>query len=498
MHSSTPARTVAVVATVALCALLSPSVLSHPHLTPEQIQARIQELDALIPVVKRMRLELRVERAALNTRLDRLAEGLLDCRRATWLDPASPKPYRQAGELLEVRGAHELAAAEYEQAVKLGKPDDTTYWRLGNCYRECKRYDRAAAMFRQSATLAVDPLAKAARFVDVAKVAELTGDTKAAEAALAESIRLSQNWPSYLQARAELYMRTKAYRKAAEDFRAIVAKATDGGDEFPMMVRYADALAAAGDKAARAAYEKAEKVISKLLSEDPAFVEDLRYWRGRARFELGNFDGAREDAREALVGLPDQVEYLELMVKIGKAAGETEETRRAVRDLERARAFDIKSREQYEVVLAEMEETVRRALEQATAEALAEAVVEKGLARVRTDEAGGRQTLALAEKKLDALLEKYPDRAPLYAYHRARIQLARGEAREALATVERCVAADAEDARFRRLRLQVAQALGQEEPAAKDEVFLDAIIKRSMDQDLLSPAPPDRREGGGK
>ena len=37
----------------------------HPHMTPEQIAARIQELDALVPVVKRDRFELILERASM-------------------------------------------------------------------------------------------------------------------------------------------------------------------------------------------------------------------------------------------------------------------------------------------------------------------------------------------------------------------------------------------------------------------------------------------------
>ncbi|MBN2489460.1 MAG: hypothetical protein JXQ29_01235, partial [Planctomycetes bacterium] len=453
MGSATLGRTIVAAATwVALALAGHPAAVSHPHLTPEQIQARIHEIDAILPVALRMQLELRVERAALNTRLDRLAEGLLDCRRASWLDPSSSKPYRQAGEMLEARGAYREAAAEYEQAIRLGRPAAADCWRLGNCFREEKRYAAAAAAFRRAAELAQDPLAKAARAVDVAQVEELAGRLEAAEAALSESVRLSDGWPAYLQARAELYMRTGNHRKAAADFAAIVAKAAAAGDEFPMMVRHADALAAAGESAAaRTAYEKAEQTITRLLAENPAFVEDLHYWRGRARLKLGRFDGVREDAREALVGLPDQVEYLELMVEIGTVAGQTEETRRAVRDLARARDFDARSREQYEGVRAEVGEQVRRALAQAAAEVLAEAVVEKGLARLRAGDESGGETLALAEKRLDELAGKYPERAAQYEFHRARIRLARGELPAARAAVERCLAADAEDARFRRL-----------------------------------------------
>jgi len=37
------------------------------------------------------------------------------------------------------------------------------------------------------------------------------------------------------------------------------------------------------------------------------------------------------------------------------------------------------------------------------------------------------------------------------------------------------------------------------DPQAGFEAFLDGVIKRSMDQDLLGPVPPgDRAEGGGK
>jgi tetratricopeptide (TPR) repeat protein len=480
------------------CLVGAPAVgRTHPHLTPEQIQARIRELDALVPVVKRMRLELILERAALYTRLGQLVDGLLDCRRANHLDAASAKPHRQAGEMLEVRAAYAFAAAEYERAVALDPTDERTYWRLANCYREQKRYTEAEAMFRKAAELARDDLSRAARWLDVAKAAEIAGDFKGAEKALTVAIRLSKGWPSYRQARGELYMRMKEYGKAAEDFAAIVAKATDGADEFPMMVLHADALAAAKEApAARAAYQKADKVITKLLGEDPAFVEDLHYWRGRARLALGDLEGARADAKEALLGLPDQVEYLELMVAIGRKGGETTETKRAAKELVSARAFEKKSRERFAEEQGKMREVVKAALEQASEEVLAEVMLERGLHKVAEDEAAGRRLLALALKKLDTLGSKHPDRKVPYDADRARVKLGLGDARGALEILERCLKADAEDARYRRLRLQAAASLGLDAVVARDRKYLDGLIKRSQEEDLLQAEPPQREKEG--
>jgi len=470
---------------------------AHPHLTPEQIQARIRELDALVPVVKRMRLELILERAALYTRLGQLVDGLLDCRRASYLDPTSAKPHRQAGEMLEVRAAYEFAAAEYERAAVLDPTDEKTHWRLANCYRELKRYTEAEAMFRKAADLARDDLSRAARWLDVAKAAEISGDFKGAEKALTEAIRLSKGWPSYRQARGELYMRMKEYGKAAEDFAAIVAKATDGADEFPMMVLHADAHAAARDPAAaKAAYQKAEKVITRLLGEDPAFGEDLRYWRGRARLALGNIEGARADAKEALLGLPDQVEYLELMVAIGRKGGETTETKKAAKELVAARAFEQKSRERFAEEQGKMRELVKAALDQASEEVLAELMLDRGLGKVAEDEAAGRRLLALASKKLDTLAAKHPDRKVVYDAYRARVKLGLGDAKGALEILERCLKADAEDARYRRLRLQAAASLGLDAVVAGDREYLDGLIKRSQEEDLLRPEPPRREKEG--
>ncbi|MBN2491327.1 MAG: hypothetical protein JXQ29_10820, partial [Planctomycetes bacterium] len=62
--------------------------------------------------------------------------------------------------------------------------------------------------------------------------------------------------------------------------------------------------------------------------------------------------------------------------------------------------------------------------------------------------------------------------------------------------VERCLAADAEDARFRRLRSEVARSLGQEEVARRDEAYLEELIKRSLDADLLAPAARGGAEEG--
>jgi len=470
---------------------------AHPHLTPEQIQARIRELDALVPAVKRMRLELMLERAALYTRLGQLVDGLLDCRRASHLDEASPKPHRQAGEMLEVRAAYEFAATEYERAAALDPSDEKTHWRLASCYREMKRYTEAEAMFRKAAALARDDLGRAARWLDVARAAEKAGDGGAAEKALTEAIRLSKGWPSYRQARGELYMRMKQYEKAAADFAAIVAKATDGADEFPMMVLHADALAATRDAgAALAAYQKADKVITKLLAEDPAFVEDLHYWRGRARLALGDLKGARADAKEALLGLPDQVEYLELMVALGRKGGETAETRKAEKDLAAARAFEEKSRARFVVEQGKMREVVKAALDQAREEVLVELLLDRGLDKLAGDEAAGRKLLDLALRKLDTLARKHPDRKAVYDSHRVRVKLGLGDPKGALELLEGCLKADGEDVRFRRLRLQAAAALGLDEIAARDRDYIDGLIKRSQDEDLLRPAPPDGQKEG--
>lgn len=481
-----------VVALVAALSVLDPAGLrvawTHPHLTPEQIRARIQELDALIPVVQQKQLDLLLERASLNTRLDRLVEGLLDCRTAAFWFPGSPRPHVQAGEILEVRGAFDTAAASYEMSLSLARPNERTCWRLGTCYRELKQFARAEAAFRKSADLAGDNLVKAARFVDAARAAEAGSDFKTAEEAYDRSVRLSKGWPAYVEARAELYMRHRKFDRAARDFNAIVSRATDGEEEFPMMVRHGDALAAAGKAVeAKAAYEKAEKTISRLLEADPAFVEDLHYWRGRSHLALGKIKEAIRDAGQALEGLPDQTEYLELMVNIGKVAGETRETRKAIKGLKINQEFEAKSRKRFLEIQAEVRDRVKEALEQVTVEAIFTACLEKGVALLTRDSARGRKALDLAEKRLEKLREKTPDRAPVYDYYQARLDLARGRSEAALRSIEQSLVKHKDDARFRRIRMQASGGLDQTAVVEKDRKFLEALIERSQDRDLLEP-----------
>ena len=464
---------------------------THPHLTPAQIQARIQELDALLPVVQRMRLDLRIERAALQARLDQITEGLLDCRRAARLDPKSPAPARQAGELLEMRGAYAPAAVEYERALALDPADERTLLRLGHCYKELKRFADAEAVFGRAARQTTDKLARASRLVDVATVAEQVGRFPVAEAALTESIALSERWPAYLQARAEYYMRQKRFQDAARDFAAVMERVEAGENEFAMQVRQADALAAAGKAdLARAAYEKAEKTITRLLSEDPAFVEDLYYWRARTRLALERGKEALADVKEALLGLPDQVEYLELMVAIGKHDGETPETKKAAIELKKCKAFEERSRQQFERVQAETRDRVKAALAQASAEVLAETIVDAAIRRLQAREPAAGDVVTLAGKRLDELEKTYPDRKKYHDFLRARLALAEGRAAEALNAVNGLLTTDPENAIWRRFRMEAASAHGEDVLAREDRAFLDQLIKRSQDEDLLAPAPP--------
>ena len=486
---------------VILVSVLMPAGLrvawTHPHLTPEQIRARIQELDALIPVVKQKQLDLFLERASLNTRLDRLVEGLLDCRTAALRFPGSPRPHVQAGEILEVRGAFDTAAASYEMSLSLTRPHERTYWRLGTCYRELKLFDRAEAAFRKSAELAKDNLVKAARFVDAARAAEAGGDFATAEKAYDRSVRLSKGWPAYVEARAELYMRHRKFDRAARDFTTIVSRATSGEEEFPMMVRHGDALAAAGSAAeAKTAYEKAEKTISRLLDYDPAFVEYLHYWRGRARLALGKTEEAKRDAGQALEGLPDQTEYLELMVNIGKVAGETRETRKAARGLKTNQEFEAKSRKRFLEIQAEVRDRVKKALEHVTVEAIFIACLEKGEALKARGVAAGQKALTLAGRRLEKLRKAMSDRVGVYDYYQARLDLAGGRSEAALRSIERSLKKHKDDPRFRRIRMQAAGNLDQTAVVEKDRKFLEALITQSQDQDLLEPPTSGKGKKG--
>lgn len=488
-------------ATLLLAALLAlahaaPRVgRAHPHLSPEQIRARIQELDALVPVVKRLRIELVLERAALWSRLGDLGAALLDCRRASRIDPKSPKPHVQAGEVLEVRGAFRAAATEYERALSLGANDPQIAWRLGNAYRELARFADAEAIFRRAADNGKDALAKAARLVDVAKMAERCGAFEEAVKVLDESLRLAKGWPAYRQARAELFMRMKRYREAAADYAAIVAAAEAPDDEFPMMVRHADALAAAGDPdAAGKAYAKAEAVITGLLNADPAFVEDLFYWRGKTRLAQGNVQGAYDDAREALIGLPDQNEYLELMVAAGNKGAKGPEAAKAVRGLAHARKFEQRAREELRKVRAEMREHVLAALAGASEQIIAEIAVDAAVAAAAKQGDGVHERLTAAAQRVHRVAADRADCAAWAAWLEARLGLASADGAKALAAIERALAADKENARYRRCRLRVAEVLGRGEMVKLDRAFLDELIKRSQDEDLLQPAPPKKAE----
>jgi len=141
---------------------------------------------------------------------------------------------------------------------------------------------------------------------------------------------------------------------------------------------------------------------------------------------------------------------------------------------------------------------VKQVLEQVTREAMFEAVLEKGLAIMKKDGEKGRKTLALARRKLDALRKAFPDRASVFNYHLARMHLALGENEAALQVIEVSLQEQGENARFRRVRMQAAENLSRVDLVQKDRKFLEDLIERSQDMDLLQPLEAGAGKEGEK
>lgn len=498
----------ALFAGAAVLLLVRGFALAHPHMTPEQIAARIQELDALIPVVKRDRFELILERAAMHDRAGRLDDALLDVRFASALDPKDPRPYRVAAEMLQLRGCNRAALVEYRRAIALAtEPHQATFIRAGECCLRLEDWKAARDLFMRAVEASRDKLGRAAKLMAVADAAEKMGDDDAVLAIYDRAIELSEGWPAYVEARADLHFRHRRYLKAAADYAASV-KDADPEEAYPKLVRRADSLAAAGkDAEARAQYVAVNKTIDALLAEDPAFIEDMHYWRARVKLALGDLAGARKDIDEALLGMPDEETYLKTLLAIDaakqKAAGDgakpdpkAAEARALLAD---GAAHEAKAKKAFMLTQEKVRAEVAATLNRLGDEALVERLIR---AATKADGAARDQAVALARRRLEPLAKDAGKRADWGARAALRLDVIAGGVDDAAGRLAALLTKDPENAMLRRLRLDLASARGDEATAAKDRAFLAALIKRSGDADLLSAAPPaanpPKAEGAAK
>lgn len=483
----------AVVTTVVVAVRIG---VGHPHRTPEEMRARVQEIDAMLPVVVHSATELRLERAELTSRLQHLTEALIDCRALSLADAKDPRPYALIGQFCAERNAFAEAVPPLAEAARLGKTRRIALVldRLAKCHMQLGEPAKAQAVYARIATAARDDTAQATWLGRVCEAAEAAGDREAALEAITRACVLSADWPSHRHRRAEVLLALDRAEDAAADY-AEAARLSNGPDAaFPYLVQQGLALTKAGlaDRA-RAALTRAVATIDKLLAEEPPFAEDMYRWRGEARLALGDLDGARRDAREALAGLPDAEPYLQLMIAVGEAGGHDDETRAAKSLLAEGAEREAKAKARFAATRDRVATEVRASMAYAV-----EYVVVAALGR-RAIDGGGDVAQARA-----ALAVLRPKAAPLGDAKRLALLIDLLDARLAFASsadaagpaIQALAAGHPDDPRVRRLRLALAQRTGDEKTAALDRTFLDDLIARADEPDLFVPQKPDPAKKG--
>ncbi len=491
----------AVVATVAAVVRVG---VGHPHRTPEEMLGRIQEIDAMLPVVLHSATELRLERAELASRLQFLTEALIECRALSLADPNDPRPYALIGQFCAERNAFAEAVPPLAEAARLGNTRQITLVldRLAQCYLQLEQPAKAQAVYRRIATASDDDIRQATWLARVCAAAEAAGDGPAAIEAITRACALADDWPSYRQQRADLLLALGRNEEAAADY-AIAARLSNGPDAaYPYLVQHGLALAKAGrDEKAKEALGRAVTTIDKLLAEEPPFAEDMYRWRGEARLALGDHAGARRDAREALAGLPDADAYLRLMIAVGDAVGHDDETRQAKAVLADGVAREAKAKARFAATRDRVASEVRASMAYAVEHVVVAALCRRAIA----DTSGGARDAARAKAAITALR---PKAATFGDAKRCALLLDVLDAHLALvfdhesaaAMIKALATAYPDDPRVRRLRLAFAQRTGDEKTAALDRKFLADVIKRADEPDLFEPQetpPPTPKKNGG-
>lgn len=272
---------------------------------------------------------IHIHRGAAAMREGDLDRALAEYRRASELDPESPKARYNLGSVMLKKGDRDAARKHFLGAVELDPDYRDAHVNLAGMYAETDDWERAAEHYGEA--VRIDPLdytARVGRAVALARAGRAGRAREELESLLAEAPRSLPD----VRLRSHLELAALADGSgepalAAEHYRAALELRPE---LYSAVIGLGRALARSGDfRAAAEAYGGA-------VAQDPSDVE-ARFGRAMALLLGGDAAGARNALEEDLRALPDAVPLTHLLARVLATAPDP-----AVRD--GARAVELAGR----------------------------------------------------------------------------------------------------------------------------------------------------------
>ncbi len=448
--------------------LLAGSLAAHPHFSPAQMLKRVREIDTVLalrpPKSPKERALLLEEQAQMLFPLGRVEEGIASMEEALELQPKDPTLYYNFASLLLTKDLVREALPYLRKGAALAPKEPRYTALLAQALERTKNWEEAGRTWERAALQETDPSLKAEKLGSAARCLEKAGKTREAEKLLDQAVAATKKSPLWYHERALFFLRAGKFEKSAADLaRAVKVSQGEEGDVFAWLVEEGEAWKKAGkEKEAARAFQAALEEIGKSLREDPAFAEDLYFHQARALFGLGRAKEAAQALKKALEILPGEPPYLELGLKIFRAAGmgsDLERTRKALA------AEQEKEREALEEDALDRDRRLRKArLQVERARALVAA--RRALAR------GGDVAKAVAALEAKGRAGQY-----LAARVKALWDLKRGRPERVFQDLQVLPARVRNGAAWAAaVRLAAWKALGKEDKARKDKELLQAYL----------------------
>ena len=212
--------------------------------------------------------------------------------KAISINPVSPPPYCNIGNVYQKIGRHELAIENYSEALRLKPNYDDAYFCRGLAHQELNRFDQAIADYEKAININPKHIGALTNLGNIFKAQEKIDE---AVKCYSSAIALNPPNPEPFNNRGNLYHELKWFKQALLDFE----KALQLNENYPeALSNRANTLFALKD------YQGALNNYNKAIALKPDYAEAFHN-RGNLYREIQKFELAKLDYEKALYFKPD-------------------------------------------------------------------------------------------------------------------------------------------------------------------------------------------------